>query len=129
MQFIITIFICLGILFFLPILFSFKIVRQNQVAIVERLGKFSRIIHPGINFLIPYIEKTVATIDLAIKNMIFVIDTVSSDKVMVKLKANLIFSIDKASVYSFYYNLKNPIETLKSYVENYVRSFVSTESH
>lgn len=130
MQYIAVCIIIFALFFlFIPLLISFRTIKQNHVAIVERFGKFTRVIGPGLRFLIPYIEKIAADIDLAMQNMTFELETVSNDKVIVRLKANLIFSIDKASVTEFYYKLDDPSETLKSFVENYVRSFVSTESH
>lgn len=43
---------------------SIKIVRQASVVIVERLGKFNRICHAGINFIIPFIERPTLPISL-----------------------------------------------------------------
>src|SRR5574344_661995 len=35
---------------------GFKIINQAQVMIVERLGRFNRILEPGLNFIIPIID-------------------------------------------------------------------------
>lgn len=40
------------------------IVRQSTAVIVERLGKFSRELKPGLHFLIPIIDSVRATVDL-----------------------------------------------------------------
>ena len=37
-----------------PMLF---VVRQQEASIIERLGKFNRIVQPGLHFLIPIIER------------------------------------------------------------------------
>ena len=41
-----------------------RIVRQSEQAIVERLGRFSRTLDSGINFLIPVFDRVVFTADL-----------------------------------------------------------------
>ena len=42
--------ITVGLLFL-----SIKIIPQQQMGVVERLGKFNRIMGPGLNFVIPLI--------------------------------------------------------------------------
>lgn len=43
---------------------SIKIVRQARVGIIERLGKFHGVAETGVNFLVPFIDKMRAVIDL-----------------------------------------------------------------
>lgn len=35
---------------------SIYLVRQSEVMVIEKFGKFSRILHPGIHFVIPFVE-------------------------------------------------------------------------
>ncbi len=35
---------------------GFKIVNQAQVMIIERLGRFNRILSPGLQFIVPFID-------------------------------------------------------------------------
>lgn len=51
------IFIFLGILAIFMVWNGIKIVPQQQIWIAEKLGKFDRKLNPGLNFLIPYIER------------------------------------------------------------------------
>jgi len=120
---------CGGFILFISLISSFRTVQQNHVQLVERFGKFSRALDPGLQILTPFLEKVVADIDLAMQNLNFEADAVTKDKVVIKIKANLIYSVDRASVTEFYYKLSNPVETLSSYVENYVRSYVSSQTH
>ncbi len=117
------------ILFIIVLFASFRIVRQNHVQVVEFLGKYNRTLNPGLNILVPFLERVVTDVNLAFRNQIFQVDTVSSDKVIVKLKANLIYGVEMDKVVDYHYKLVNPLETLSSFVENYVRSFVSTQTH
>ena len=40
-----------------PINLGFVVVPQQSAYVVERLGKFSQILEPGLNFLIPFVDK------------------------------------------------------------------------
>ena len=42
---------------------ALKIVRQYEKGLVERFGRFKRAIDPGLNFIIPFIER-VARVDM-----------------------------------------------------------------
>lgn len=44
---------------------------QDEVGLVENLGKFSRIIYPGFNFLVPCLEQQVGTVSTRIKQVNF----------------------------------------------------------
>ncbi len=127
-----AIFVLLGCVLFIGLIAmisSFRTVSQNHIQITEKFGKYSRTLDSGLNILTPFIERVVADIDLSLQNLNFDADAVTNDKVVVKLKANLIYAIDLESATEFYYKLSNPVETLRSYVDNYVRSYISSQTH
>jgi regulator of protease activity HflC (stomatin/prohibitin superfamily) len=122
--------LCAPIIFVIILFFmTVKIIPQNHVAIVEQLGKFNRVIPAGINFVIPVIEGVAVKVNLAVRNFLFEFDAVSSDKVSIRLKANLIYAVDARQVTQYWYELSDPRQTVASFVENYVRSFVATQTH
>ena len=47
----------LSALAIIALLFMIKIVPQQQAWVLERLGKFDRVLQPGLNILIPIIER------------------------------------------------------------------------
>lgn len=125
MGFFLVIFI-FGIIF----LFStFKIIPQNHVGIVEFLGKYNRSLRAGLNIVIPFLERISVKINLAVQNFLFDLSAVSKDKVTIHLKANLIYAINPTKVTRYWYELSDPKQTIASYVENYVRSFVAGQTH
>lgn len=119
--------LCAGPL--LLLFMSIRIVNQNRVKLVERFGKYVRTLESGLNLVVPFFDIVVSDISLALHNMNFEVDTVTKDKVVVRLKANLIYKIDRNSVVEFYYQLQDPRGTIMSFVENYVRSYVSSQTH
>lgn len=51
--------IIVGIVAFIGMIFVLKsvyLVQQAEVMIIERFGKFDRILHPGIHFVLPFVE-------------------------------------------------------------------------
>jgi regulator of protease activity HflC (stomatin/prohibitin superfamily) len=48
-----------AIVFIFLLVFIFKsiyLVRQSEVMVIEKFGKFNRVLHPGIHFVIPFME-------------------------------------------------------------------------
>jgi regulator of protease activity HflC (stomatin/prohibitin superfamily) len=54
----------LAVLTVVIVLLMVRIVRQSTVAIVERLGRYQRTLRPGINLLVPFLDRMVATVDM-----------------------------------------------------------------
>lgn len=102
---------------------------QNHVAIVEFLGKYEKTLTAGFNLVIPIFERVSVQINLAVRNFLFELDAVSKDKVQVRLKSNLIYAISVNKVTQYWYELTDPKQTIASFVENYVRSFIATQTH
>ncbi|MCQ2399330.1 MAG: peptidase, partial [Clostridia bacterium] len=56
--------IVLAVLVFIVIITSIKIVRQSTSVVVERLGKFHKVLDTGVHFVIPFFEKASAPISM-----------------------------------------------------------------
>ncbi|MBN8531390.1 MAG: paraslipin [Alphaproteobacteria bacterium] len=57
MDFFTFFFLAIAFIFALTIWKGVKIVPQQQAWIIEKLGRFDRKLEPGLNFLVPYIER------------------------------------------------------------------------
>ena len=52
--------VTLAILFAVIVVFGFKaftVVPQQEAYVVERLGRFHAVLNPGLNFLIPFLDR------------------------------------------------------------------------
>ena len=49
--------LALGLFLLLLLLLGVKIIRPYEKGLVERLGKFNRILDPGVHFIIPFMER------------------------------------------------------------------------
>jgi len=127
-----TIAVLLTILVFLILVVvttSIKIVKQQTAFTIETLGKFSRVIMPGLSLVIPFIETTARKVNLSTINLDFSILAITADKVNISIDTSLIYQVIPTRVYQAAYSLDNPISTIKALVENSIRSFVATQSH
>ena len=54
----------IALLAMITVLRSVRIVPQARARNVERLGRYSRTLQPGLNFVIPYVDRVYPAIDL-----------------------------------------------------------------
>lgn len=113
------------ILFILAFLFkAFFIVEQQSVAIVERLGKYSRIAHAGLNIKIPFIESLRGRMSLRIQQLDVEVETKTKDNVFVKTQVSVQYRVKDGNVYDAFYKLNDDTGQIKSYVFDVIRAQV-----
>ena len=63
--------VLIGVFIFIIIiaLFSIKVVRQSEVYIIERLGKFYKEAHAGLNLIFPFVDRVRAVVSLKQQTM------------------------------------------------------------
>ena len=97
-QFFVTIIAVLVAIFFIvTIAKSVRIVRQSVSVIVERLGRYSRTLDAGMHFLVPFVDRIRAEVDLREQ-------VVSFPPQPVITSDNLVVSIDSV----IYFQVTNP---------------------
>lgn len=105
----------------ITILGGFFTVDQNELAVVERFGKFVRTASPGLNFKIPFIEH-VKTRDSRIIQLDVDVETKTKDNVFVKVKVGTQYQI--ADIQKAVYKLQDVKTQLASFVFDVVRAQV-----
>ena len=79
-----------------------RIVPQQSSLIIERLGKFSRTLEGGLHFLVPFVDKVRATVDLREQVVSFPPQPViTSDNLVVNIDTVIYYSVidSKSAVY------------------------------
>jgi regulator of protease activity HflC (stomatin/prohibitin superfamily) len=99
-------------------------VKQQTNAIVERLGRFHSIKHPGLQFKIPIIDKIAGKLSLKVQQLDVMVETKTKDNVFVKLKVSVQYQILEDAVYDAFYKLDSSTEQITSYVFDTVRAEV-----
>lgn len=73
---------------------TIKIVNQATVKIIERLGKYHKTAHSGLNIIVPFIDKVRATIDLREQVLdIMPQDVITKDNVTMQVNCVVYFQI------------------------------------
>ncbi|THF74839.1 SPFH domain-containing protein [Cohnella fermenti] len=74
--------------------FSLKIVPQQKVGVVERLGKYNRLLTPGVNILVPFIDYVRVNHDLRIQQAHVPPQTViTKDNVQVQIDTIIFYQV------------------------------------
>jgi regulator of protease activity HflC (stomatin/prohibitin superfamily) len=120
---------------FLPILFiasivivylGFRIVKQQEAIVIERLGKFHSVGHAGFNVLMPFLDKIAGKVSLKIQQLDVQVETKTRDNVFVKVNISVQFQVIRDSIYEAFYKLTNSQDQITAYVFDTVRAQVPT---
>lgn len=103
---------------------AFIIVREQTAVIIERLGKFNRVANSGFGFIIPFIDRKSATVNLRVQQLDVEIETKTKDDVFVHLQVSVQYKIARDKIREAYYSLDNPRNQIASYVFDDVRAEV-----
>jgi len=110
---------------------SVRNIEQNNVAVVEFLGKFSRVMTAGLNFKIPIFERIALNVSLRQQNFAIEGKYPSKDKVIVSISTNLIYVVrnDNEGIKKYTYALENRHQSIAAGVENSLRTYIAKETH
>lgn len=119
--------------FILFLLFSFVTVSQGSVGVVTIFGKYQRIMSPGLNARIPFIEQIHKRISIQNRSVELGFQAVTIDQANVNFTAMLLYSVlDQQeetikNVAFKFFDERNFMQALIRSVEGSVRAFVATK--
>lgn len=99
---------------FIILVASIKIVRQSTAVIIERLGKFHKLLNTGVHFIIPFIDRSVgAPISLKERVADFAPQPViTKDNVTMQIDTVVYFQVTDAKLFT--YGVENPIRAIEN---------------
>ncbi len=103
---------------------SFFTVQTAHAGIIQRLGKFSRVASPGLNFKIPYLESLVSTLSLQVQQLDVKVETKTKDNVFVQIPISVQYRVSPDKIYEAFYKLSDPIKQIESFVYNVILGHV-----
>ena len=103
---------------------TFFIVPQQQVAIIEFLGKFKRIVGAGLGIKIPFLEKVAYRLSLRVIQLNVDVETKTKDNVFVNIRVSVQYQVNKNKIYEAVYKLTNVKEQIRAYIYDVVRAEV-----
>ncbi len=98
------------------------VVPQQQVFIIERLGRFLRVDSAGLHFKIPYIDRVAGKQSLRVQQLDNKISTKTQDNVFVEAKISVQYQVNPQKVADAFYQLENPVAQINAYVEDAIRA-------
>jgi regulator of protease activity HflC (stomatin/prohibitin superfamily) len=127
-----------GVLIFLFIVMvvlfsSFVSVKQGTIVVITVFGKYRRILTPGLNFKLPFIENIYSKISIQNRSVELEFQAVTFDQANVYFKAMLLYSVlDQReetiqNVAFKFVDEKNLMQALIRTIEGSIRAFVATK--
>src|SRR6201996_2209384 len=98
-------------------------VRTSQAGLVERFGKFNRIVRPGLHLLIPYAER-VFFVSLQVQQAQFSVETKTRDNVFVQIPVSVQYQVLDDKITDAFYRLSQPQKQIESFVFNSILGHV-----
>ncbi|MBK9792937.1 MAG: SPFH domain-containing protein [Sphingobacteriales bacterium] len=112
---------------------SFVTVQQGTVAVITVFGKYRRILNPGLNFKIPFIEQVYKKISVQNRSVELEFQAITIDQANVYFKAMLLYAVintDEASIKNVAFKFiddRNLMQALVRTIEGSIRGFVATK--
>ena len=100
---------------------SIRIVPQSKIFVVERFGKYTRSLSPGLSIIVPYIDKVAHKVSILERQLPeFQISVITKDNVEVKLETTVFFRIVDPG--RTVYRIKDVNEAVNTTASSIVRS-------
>src|ERR1700760_1487589 len=129
-----TIVLVIAILIILSIIFSCLVtVNQGYIYVVTMFGKYQRMLRPGLNFKIPYLEQIYKKISIQNRSVELEFQAVTADQANVYFKSMLLYAVqnsDEETIKKVAFKFiaeRDLMQALTRTIEGSIRSFVATK--
>ena len=112
---------------------SFVTVQQGTIAVVTIFGKYRRIMGPGLNFKIPFIEQVYKRVSIQNRSVELEFQAITVDQANVYFKAMLLYAVVNTNEESIknvafkFIDDRNLMQALVRTIECSIRGFVATK--
>ncbi len=121
---ILVVLIVLAVVVFFIIVLSVRIVRQSTAVVIERLGKFHRLLNTGIHFIVPFIDRAVGG-PISLKERVADFapqPVITKDNVTMQIDTVVYFQVTDAKLFT--YGVENPIRAIENLTATTLRNLV-----
>lgn len=108
-------------------------ISQGYVGVITRLGRYTRVARPGLNFKIPLLESVARKVSIQNRSVELEFQAVTADQANVYFKSMLLYSVQNAEeetikkvAFKFFAD-KDLMQALIRTIEGNIRSFVATK--
>ena len=130
----INIFYVIVTLIILAVIFSCAVsVNQGYIYVITMFGKYKRILRPGLNFKIPFLEQVYKKISIQNRSVELEFQAVTADQANVYFKSMLLYAVqnsDEETVKRVAFKFiadRDLMQALTRTIEGSIRSFVATK--
>ncbi|MDI3321765.1 SPFH domain-containing protein [Pinibacter soli] len=117
----------------LIILMGLKTIAQGTVGVVTRFGKYQRVLHPGLNVIIPFLDQISKRVSIQNRSVEMEFQAVTADQANVYFKSMLLYAVQneqdetiKKVAFKFI-SERDLMQALSRTIEGTIRSFVATK--
>ncbi len=117
----------------LTVFLSFVTVQQGTVAVITIFGKYQRILNPGLNMKIPFIEQIYRRVSIQNRSVELEFQAITTDQANVYFKAMLLYAVVNTeentikNVAFKFIDERNLMQALVRTIEGSIRGFVATK--
>ena len=119
-----TAFLIIAVVVIIIAIASLKIVRQSTAVVVERLGKFHRLLNTGVHLIIPFFDRCVGY-PISLKERVADFapqPVITKDNVTMQIDTVVFFKVFDSNLYT--YGAVNPISALENLAATTLRNLV-----
>lgn len=122
------------IIIIILILFAgLKTINQGFVGVVTMFGKYQRVLRPGLNLLIPFLERIAKRVSIQNRSVEMEFQAVTADQANVYFKSMLLYAVQNADEETIkkvafkFLSERDLMQALTRTIEGTIRSFVATK--
>jgi regulator of protease activity HflC (stomatin/prohibitin superfamily) len=121
------------ILIVLLLFSSLVTVKQGYIDVITMFGKYRRVLRPGLNFKIPFLEKVFRSVSVQNRSVELEFQAVTADQANVYFKSMLLYSVQNDSeetvkkVAFKFFSDRDLMQALTRTIEGTIRAFVATK--
>lgn len=116
--------IVIAVVAFVILGFSIKVVRQSTAVVIERVGKFNRVLETGIHFIIPFFER-MASHPISLKEQVKDFKpqpVITKDNVTMQIDTVVYYQVTDPKLYT--YGVEHPIYAIENLTATTLRNIV-----
>lgn len=116
--------IVLAVVIFIILVSSIKVVRQSTAIVVERLGKFHRLLGTGVHFIVPFIDRRVGGA-ISLKERIADFPpqpVITKDNVTMQIDTVVYYQVTDAKLFT--YGVEDPVRAIENLTATTLRNLV-----
>lgn len=124
----------LWIIIVLAVIFAgLKTINQGTVGVVTMFGKYRRVLHPGLNIIIPFIEQISRKVSIQNRSVELEFQAVTADQANVYFKNMLLYAVQNENEETIkkvafkFISERDLMQALSRTIEGTIRSFVATK--